>query len=255
MPRGERARVCRCFFWRGTFSAQKCKVLCVVELSTRPPPSRRRARSHPHYSTALLHRAPPTPTRHPGHGHADGRAGGPPAADVAYARGCDGALYALVRGTFDARSKVPRTRKHDRGRNALLRHLALRVKSVLLRRGELIDARARPIYTRSCARRLPRRRRRRCLSRCPRSRRSTRPPFIAPPDATTSATSTRHARGTVCDDARPSTRTPAPTGSHMATPTRTRPRRRPSPPQHTRTHTHSPTRRRRSRARVHRCPL
>ena len=153
------------------------------------------------------------------------------------------------------RSKVPRTRKHDRGRNALLRHLALRVKSVLLRRGELSDARARPIYTRSCARRLPRRRRRRCLRRCPRSRRSTRPPFIAPPDATTSATSTRHARGTVCDDARPSTRTPAPTGSHMATPTRTRPRRRPSPPQHTRTHTHSPTRRRRSRARVHRCPL
>ena len=153
------------------------------------------------------------------------------------------------------RSKVPRTRKHDRGRNALLRHLALRVKSVLLRRGELIDARARPIYTRSCARRLPRRRRRRCLRRCPRSRRSTRPPFIAPPDATTSATSTRHARGTVCDDARPSTRTPPPTGSHMATPTRTRPRRRPSPPQHTRTHTHSPTRRRRSRARVHRCPL
>ena len=117
-----------------------------------------------------------------------------------------------MRGTFDARSKVPRTRKHDRGRNALLRHLALRVKSVLLRRGELIDARAHPIYTRSCARRLPRRRRRRCLRRCPRSRRSTRPPFIAPPDATTSATSTRHARGTVCDDARPSTRTPAPHG-------------------------------------------
>ena len=49
------------------------------------------------------------------------------------------------------RSKVPRTRKHDRGRNALLRHLALRVKSVLLRRGELIDARARPIRARARA--------------------------------------------------------------------------------------------------------
>ena len=204
------------------------------------------------FSTAPRPHQPATPWPRPRR-RARGRATS--GADASPTRGCDGALYALVRGTFDARSKVPRTRKHDRGRNALLRHLALRVKSVLLRRGELSDARARPIYTRSCARRLPRRRRRRCLRRCPRSRRSTRPPFIAPPDATTSATSTRHARGTVCDDARPSTRTPAPTGSHMATPTRTRPRRRPSPPQHTRTHTHSPTRRRRSRARVHRCPL
>ena len=123
---GANAHVCvRCFFWRGTFSAQKCKVLCVVELSTRPPPSPPRS-----LSPSLNGASPPRPAHtnppHPGHGHADGRAGGPPAARTRRLRaGATAPIRALVRGArrelIGARALYERASSHALTRSSLRR--------------------------------------------------------------------------------------------------------------------------------------
>jgi len=104
---------------------QRAQGSFVVELSTRPPPSPPRS-----LSPSLNGASPPRPAHtnppHPGHGHADGRAGGPPAARTRRLRaGATAPIRALVRGArrelIGARALYERASSHALTRSSLRR--------------------------------------------------------------------------------------------------------------------------------------